>query len=106
VPPAPPPVEARKEVILSVAELDRVVGRYEFAPGVIFNLTREGTTLRAQREGSAVGPILPIFAEAPLSFFWKAVNAQVHFTADDSGKIVGAVFTQDGQSMTGRPLEP
>lgn len=106
VPPAPPPAAARTEVALPPAELDRVLGRYEFAPGVIFDVTRQGDTLRAKREGSAVGPLLEIFPEAPLSFFWKAVDAQVRFTTDESGKVTGAVFTQSGQSMTGKRLEP
>jgi CubicO group peptidase (beta-lactamase class C family) len=106
VPPPPPPPVARTEVTLPVAELDRVVGRYEFAPGVIFNVTREGTVLQAQRQGSATGPVLPIFAEAPLRFFWRAVNGAIEFTTDADGRVTGAVATFDGQTLTGKRLEP
>src|SRR5690606_34316923 len=93
VSPAPPGPVARTEVTLSVAELDRVIGRYEFAPGVVFSVTREGSQLLAQREGSAVGPILPIFAEAPLRFFWRAVDGEVVFIADAAGTVTGAEAT-------------
>lgn len=107
-PPVPPPPAAveRTEVTLPVAELDRVLGRFEFLPGVVFNVTREGNQVRAQRQGSAVGPVLPIFAEAPLKFFWRAVNGTVEFTTDASGTVTGAVATFDGQKLTGRKLDP
>jgi CubicO group peptidase (beta-lactamase class C family) len=106
VPPAPPPVSARTEITLSAAELDRVVGRYDFGGGVVFVVTREGDGLRAQRQGSVTGPVLPIYPEAPLRFFWKAVDAQVVFTADASGKVTGAEFSQSGVSAPGTRIEP
>jgi hypothetical protein len=102
IPPAPPAANARTEVTLPVAELDRVVGRYEFGSGVVFVVTRDGDTLRAKREGAISGPTLPIFAEAPLAFFWKAVDAQIRFTADAGGAVTGAVVSQGGQELTGR----
>lgn len=50
--------------------------------------------------------MLTIHAEAPLRFFWRAVDAQVVFTTDDaSGEVTGAVFTQSGQSLPGRKLD-
>ena len=106
LPSAPPAPVERTAVTLPVEELDRVVGRYEFAPGVVFEVTREGDQLRAQRQGAAVGPVLPIFPEAPLKFFWRAVNGQVVFTTDASGAMTGAEATFDGQKLTGRKLEP
>src|SRR5690606_28744273 len=86
VPPAPQAPPGRTEVTLPAAELDRVAGRYDFGSGVIFRVWRDGDTLRAQREGAATGPVLPIFAAAPLHFFWKAVDAQIEFTTDASGE--------------------
>lgn len=101
----PPPPASRTEVPLAVEELDRVAGRYDFGPGVVFRIWREGDALRAQREGSATGPVMSIYPEAPLRFFWKAVDAQVVFTTDDSGKVTGAVFTQSAQSLPGRKID-
>src|SRR5690606_21683506 len=104
VPPAPEASPERTEVTLPAAELDRVTGRFDFGSAVVFRVWRDGDTLRAQRQGAATGPVLPIFAEAPLHFFWKAVDAQVEFTTDASGAVTGAVFTQGGQSLTGRKI--
>ena len=106
VPPAPPPPAARTEVDLPTAELERVAGRYDFGSGVVFNVKLEADELRAQREGAVVGPVLPIYPEAPLRFFWRAVDAQVRFTTDDSGKVTGAEFSQGGVMLTGKRIEP
>lgn len=106
VPPAPPARTAHSEISLPASELDRVTGRYEFSPGVVFSVTRAGNELHARREGAVTGPELPIFAEAPLKFFWKAVDAQVEFTTDASGQVTGAVFTQSGQSLSGKRVQP
>jgi CubicO group peptidase (beta-lactamase class C family) len=106
VPPAPPETPERIEITLPAAELDRVVGRYDFGTGIVFEVTRDGDGLKAQRQGSVTGPVLPIFAEAPLTFFWKAVDAQVRFIADEGGKITGAEFSQAGQVVPGKRIEP
>ncbi|HVJ03473.1 MAG TPA: serine hydrolase [Sphingomonas sp.] len=104
VPPAPPPPVKRTEIALSAAELDRSVGRYGFGAGFVIAVTREGETLRVLREGVAGASALPIFPEAPLAFFWKAVDAQIRFTTDASGAVTGAVLTQGGQSFTGKRI--
>lgn len=106
VPPAPPTPAARTAVELPVAELDRVTGQYDFGSGVVFVVTRDGSALFAKREGAVSGPLLPIFAEAPLQFFWTAVDAQVRFTTDPGGAVTGAVFSQGGQELTGRRIAP
>lgn len=106
VPPAPPPVVERTAIELPPAELDRVVGRYDFGSGIVFDVVRDGTGLKAQRQGSVTGPALPIFPEAPLAFFWKAVDAQVRFIADASGKVTAAEFSQGGQTLPGKRIEP
>lgn len=98
LPPAPPPPTAHHEVTLPPAELDRVVGRYEFTPTLALTVKRDGAGLEAQMTGA---PPFPIFAEAPLSFFWRVVDAQVRFTADAAGKVTGAVLSQAGQQLSG-----
>ena len=81
---------------LPAAELDRVVGRYELAPNVEIAIARRGDGLTAQLTGQ---PAFPIFAEAPLRFFWKVVNAQIEFTADANGMVTGGTFAQDGRQI-------
>ena len=60
-------------------------------------ITRDGEYLYAQREGVPDALRLQIVPEAPLAFFWKAVDAQSRFTTDASGMVTGAVLTQGRQ---------
>lgn len=103
VPPAPPPQVARTEVTLPPAELDRVVGRYEFAPGISLTIEREGAGLKGQLTGQ---PALPIFPEAPLNFFLRGVDAQLRFTADADGKVTGVTLVQAGQPQNAKRVTP
>jgi D-alanyl-D-alanine-carboxypeptidase/D-alanyl-D-alanine-endopeptidase len=101
-PPPAPPVE-QAATTLPAAELDRVAGRYELAPSVVLTIARQGDGLTAQLPGQ---PAFPIFAEAPLRFFWRVVNAQVEFTTDASGKVTGGTFEQDGRRIPLKRLDP
>jgi hypothetical protein len=92
VPPAPPPPTKHTEITLPAAELDKFVGRYDFGNGFVIAVTRDGATLRVLREGIPDAQALPIFPEAPLVFFWKAVDAQIRFTTDDGGAVTGAAL--------------
>jgi len=105
VPPAPPPRVARTEVTLPMADLERVVGRYRFTPGFVVAVTLDDGRLRARNE-TANAPPNRIYAEAPLSFFWRIVDAQIRFTADATGNVTGAELTQGGATLTGTRIEP
>jgi hypothetical protein len=102
VPPAPPPFVPRAEISLPVAELDKVAGRYDFGPGFVLAITRDGGYLYAQREGVPGAPRLQIVPEAPLAFFWKAMDAQIRFTTDASGMVTGADVIDRGRQIVGR----
>jgi len=106
VPPAPPPFVPRTAISLPVAELDKVAGRYEF-PGFVVVIRRDGEYLyaQAQREGVPGAPRQQILPEAPLAFFFKAMDAQIRFTTDASGMVTEAVLTQ-GRQMVGRRVAP
>jgi len=83
VPPAPPPPTKHTEITLSAAALEKFVGRYDFGNGLVIAVSRDGATLLVLREDAAGAQALPIFSEAPLAFFWKAVDAQIRFTTDE-----------------------
>lgn len=100
--PAPVPPARPTAVSLPTAELDRVAGRYDFGNGLILTVEREGDSLLAQLTGQ---PQFPIFAEAPLRFFWKVVDARLRFVTDQSGGVTGAVLQQAGQELTGKRLD-
>lgn len=106
VPPAPPPFVPRTEISLPVAELDKFAGRYDFGSGFVVAITRDGGYLYAQPQREGVpGASRVIVPEAPLAFFWKAMDAQIRFTTDASGMVTGAVLTQ-GKQMVGRRVAP
>ena len=107
VPSAPPAFVPRTAITLPVAELEKVTGRYAFDSGFVGTVTRDGGYLYAQshREGGPGGPRLQILPDAPLTFFWKSMDAQIRFTTDASGMVTGAVLTQQGRQMVGRRVE-
>lgn len=105
-PPIPRPPAQHNQISLPAAALDRFVGRYEFGPGFVIAITRGSDGLHAQREGIEGAPALPIYPEAPLAFFWKAVDAQLRFTTDESGAVTGAEFTQGVLKLTGKKMTP
>jgi len=98
VPPPPAPVADRQEIVLSVQQLDHVTGTYQIAPGAVMVVAREGDGLTAQLTGQ---PAFPIFATAPLEFYWKVVEAQVAF-AEQEGAVTGAILFQNGREI---PME-
>jgi CubicO group peptidase (beta-lactamase class C family) len=98
VPPAPPPAQKRTAITLPAAELDRLAGRYSFPNGMEMLVERDGEGLIAQLTGQ---PKFPIFAEAPLRFFWRVVDAQLEFVAGEAGKITGATLVQAGMRLNG-----
>jgi hypothetical protein len=108
VPPAPPPFVPRTEISLPAAELDKIAGRYELDSGIVLTITRDGGYLyaQAQREGAPDAPRLQIVPEAPLTFFWKAMDAQIRFTTDASGMVTGAEGIDRGAPMVGRRVAP
>jgi CubicO group peptidase (beta-lactamase class C family) len=84
---------AAEAVALTVAQLDEFVGRYQYGPGAVLTVKRDGTQLSAQLTGQ---PALPIFATAEDSFEWRIVPARVRFAKGDDGKVSKAVHTQNG----------
>jgi D-alanyl-D-alanine-carboxypeptidase/D-alanyl-D-alanine-endopeptidase len=92
VPPAPPPPTIHTEIAMPAAALEKFVGRYDFGNGLVIAVSRDGAMLRVLREGIPGEQALPIFPEAPLAFFWKAMDAQIRFNTDASGAVIGATL--------------
>jgi CubicO group peptidase (beta-lactamase class C family) len=96
--PLPSIPKARKEIALPVATLERYVGVYDLAPTFSLTVTREGTRLFTQATGQSK---FEIFAEAEDEFFVKVLDAQLSFTKDANGAVVGIVLHQNGQNVPG-----
>ena len=97
----PLPAE-RKEITLDPALYDQYVGEYELAPNFLLFVTRENNKLMTQATGQEK---LEIFPESETKFFSKAIDAQLEFTKDASGKVTGLVLYQAGQKFTAKKIK-
>jgi CubicO group peptidase (beta-lactamase class C family) len=91
------PKLAEPAVKLTAEQLDAFIGQYQYAPGVVLTVTREGDALFAQLTGQ---PKIPIFAKSSNEFEWHIVDAQVQFVKGDDGKVAKAIHHQNGNTLT------
>jgi len=92
---------ARREIALPAAALQRFVGEYAATPSATLTVTLDGDTLFIQAAGQRR---LQLFAESPISFFLKVVNAQVQFETDSAGTVTGLVVVQNGVPQRARKV--
>ena len=81
-------------VVVAPAVLERYVGEYQLAPGLVITVTRQEGRLFAQLTGQ---PAFEVFPSGERDFFYKVVNAQLTFEADGTGPAVAVVLHQNGQ---------
>ena len=74
--------------------LQEYAGRYQLAPEVVISAEVRGEQLYVQVTGQ---PALPVFAYEPDRFFYKAVDAQLHFERNEDGIVDAVVLHQAGQ---------
>ena len=99
---APPNSEAgganaRQEVAVAAADLDRNVGSYKMGEEAVLAVTRTGSQLLAQLTGQ---PAIPIYPQSDSEFFYKVVDAQISFLVDAQGQVNALVLHQNGQNIT------
>jgi CubicO group peptidase (beta-lactamase class C family) len=87
---------------LEPAVLDSYVGKYDYGEGRVMTVTREGNRLFAQLTDQ---PRFEIFPKSDTEFFWTAVQAQVSFVKDATGKVIKGIHRQGGQTMEVRKIE-
>ena len=92
----------RTEISLDAELLQKYVGRYELAPGVLVTITRGGNQLFAQLTGQ---PSIAIFPESETYFFLRAVDAQIAFGTDAQGRVNGLLLSQLGRDQIARRLD-
>ncbi|MBD0297069.1 MAG: serine hydrolase [Bacteroidota bacterium] len=92
----------RKEVKLDNNVLQQYVGEYELAPGFIITVTLQNNALKAQATNQ---PPFDLFAERENFFFLKAVDAQVEFIKDETGKVTEMVLYQNGMHPRGKRIK-
>jgi CubicO group peptidase (beta-lactamase class C family) len=89
-------------VSVSADILQRYVGKYQLAPSFYITITREGDQLKAQGTGQGA---FPIFPKSKTVFYYKVVDAQIHFTLNDDGEVKGLVLHQNGKKMPGKKVK-
>ena len=81
---------------LSAEQLEPFTGQYQYAPGVILTVRRDGDLLFAQLTAQ---PEFPIFPKSATEFEWRVVPAKVQFVMGEDGKVTKAIHTQNGNSF-------
>ena len=84
------------EVKLTDAELDAILGQYQYGRAELMTVTRDGDTVFAQLTGQ---PSFPIFPKSATEFEWRVVVAKVSFAKDADGKVTKAIHTQNGRTF-------
>jgi hypothetical protein len=88
---------------IDASALDACVGKYDYGKGIgVLTVSREGDRLLARLAGQ---PQFEIFPRSELEFFWKALPASILFVKDETGRVAGAVHTQEGQKLEVRRIE-
>jgi CubicO group peptidase (beta-lactamase class C family) len=87
----PPPPKQHQEVKLDPKVFDAYVGRYELDPEITVTITREGGHLFAQTGNQ---PKAQLFPESERDYFLDALDAEITFLTDSSGRATELVLHQ------------
>jgi CubicO group peptidase (beta-lactamase class C family) len=90
------------EIALAPSVLDQFVGRFEYSPTDIINVTRNGNHLYVVAAGT---PPLEMYAWDPSHFFLKVDNIEVAFDAMKDGHATKAIWHQNGHDQTGERIK-
>jgi D-alanyl-D-alanine-carboxypeptidase/D-alanyl-D-alanine-endopeptidase len=93
--------EIRIPVEVDPAVFDQYVGRYELAPGAIFDVTVDDGRLFVQLTGQ---PRFQVYPESETEFFLTVVDAQLTFVRDESGQVTAVILHQGGIDQTAKRL--
>ncbi len=86
---------------IDAASLEPLVGVYALAPAVKITVEARDGQLFAQLTGQPAFPVFPFEAD---KFFYKVVDAQLHFERDDAGAVAGLTLVQGGRQYA--PKQP
>ena len=90
------------EVTIDPQILDDYVGRYALAPTFTLTVTRDGDRLMVQATGQENFPVFPLGDD---QFFYRVVEAKLHFQRDADGDVKGVVLHQGGRAMPAARLD-
>ena len=90
---------------------DNYTGRYQVAPNLVFEITRDGDRLFAQGSAQINGqavvlPKFELFAEGEKNFFAKVADNQIAFETGPEGRATSITLTRAGRDMPAAPRLP
>jgi D-alanyl-D-alanine-carboxypeptidase/D-alanyl-D-alanine-endopeptidase len=88
-----------KVVHVDPATLRQYPGRYQLAPGKVFDITLRHDQLSAQLSGQ---PAFPVYPSAKDEFYYTVVDAQLSFMRGADGKVDALVLHQNGTDRTAK----
>ncbi len=94
--------QERKAITLNSSVLQQYVGEYQLMPTFSITITAEGTQLKAQATGQSQ---LDFFPEKEDFFFATAVDAQLEFLKDESGKVNKVILHQGGRKQEAKKIK-
>ena len=95
-PPRPP--EQHTEIHIDPKLLDNYIGRYQLAPNLILEITRDGDRLFAQAFAQGISaPKFEVFAESEKKFFAGVSDKQITFETGSGGRATSLVVHAAGR---------
>ena len=91
-----PVKKERTEIKLTNEQLQKFVGVFEIQESMEVTVSLKSNQLFVQLTGQNA---FPVFAESELSFFLKAVEAQVQFQLNDKQEVISLVLLQGGNKI-------
>ncbi|WP_186767538.1 serine hydrolase [Blastopirellula retiformator] len=87
---------------VSAADVKRLAGQYQLAPGFVFAVTAEGTKLMVGLTGQTTHPVYP---NSETEWRYKVVDATLTFQLDESGKCTAVELLQNGVRQTANRIK-
>ena len=100
LPPDSPMLQAPKKrtaITLAPEILERYVGKYQLAPGMIITITRKGGQLYSQAPG--MQQPAEIYPESETNFFARIADVQAIFQTDTKGRVNAMLVRQMGRDQ-------
>ena len=91
-----------KETKVDSSVFDAYVGEYEIQPGFVLTVTKEGDKLMGQATGQSKQELEPI---SETEFLVSAVNANVTFIKDASGKVTSLNLKQGSADINAKKIK-
>ena len=97
-----PEPQDRHQIDVDPKLLDGYVGRYRFSSEDLLAVTRKGGQLFVRRHGDLE---MAVYPESNLDFFAKAVDEQVTFKTDSTGRATELVFHENGAIQRAKRIQ-